>query len=175
MLPFIPRHDLARVGMRIVIQESDGRHDHARRAVAALHRAAVEERLLNRMQPFAIARPSIVRICLPPTVDSWSRTTRALAVDQDGARAALAFAAAVFAAREAEVVAQDVEQHAPSSASIFFFSPLTCNSVTVDMAESSGHSRYRAWRRNSMRNSQQCLFVCSLWSLANSANDSLDL
>ena len=52
-----PRDDSRAFGVRVLIQESDGRHDHARRAVAALHRAAVEEGLLNWMQPIPVDEP----------------------------------------------------------------------------------------------------------------------
>src|SRR5437667_7436366 len=42
--------DVGLAGMRILPQESNARHDHARRAVAALHRVSLNECLLHRMQ-----------------------------------------------------------------------------------------------------------------------------
>ena len=84
------------------------------RAVAALHRAGVEERLLERVQlAVASSRPSIVVIALPATAPTRVEAGAGrLAVDQHGAGAAPALAAAVLGAGQVQVVAQDAQQAA---------------------------------------------------------------
>ena len=46
-----------RVGVGVRLEQRDAGHDHPRRAVAALHRVLVDERLLERMQPAAALEP----------------------------------------------------------------------------------------------------------------------
>ncbi len=59
---------LASVRGMALVDAGDGRHDLARRAVAALEGVMVDEGLLHRMQrPVAPARPSIVVTCRPST------------------------------------------------------------------------------------------------------------
>ena len=85
------------------------------RADAALRAAGLEERLLQRRssRPPSAARPSTVRTACPST---WQTGHQAgvdhRAVDQHRAGAALALAAALLGAGQAEVLAQHVEQPA---------------------------------------------------------------
>ena len=65
-------------GIGVGLQQADGGHHHARRAVAALERFGFEERLLHRMQAVALARaPSIVVTRLPATRAEAGRCTSA--------------------------------------------------------------------------------------------------
>ena len=106
--------DLVARRLGVLGQQRDRGHDHARRAVAALHARR------RRGTPPGAGAASRRREALdgadrlarrrPPTRVLHDRT--ALAVDEDGAGAAPALAAAVLAAGQAEVVAQDAEQRA---------------------------------------------------------------
>ena len=77
-------------------QQADGRHDLARRAVAALERVVPDERLLHRMQRPSLARPSIVVISGRRSAPPASGRQHAPAVDQHRARAARALVAALL-------------------------------------------------------------------------------
>src|SRR4029453_8294073 len=102
---------LARVG-RAREQRGAG-DDHPRRAIAALQGLVVQEGLLQRME-------------LPPLLQALHRgdrlagqrrrleeaRARGLAVEEDGAGAALALAAAVFGPGEVEVLAQHAQERA---------------------------------------------------------------
>ena len=88
--------------------ERHRRHDHPRRADAALRAAVLDERALQRMtaaEPFdrRHARAGDLR-------DRHQARVHRHAVDQHRARAALAFAAAFFRAGQRAVLAQHVEQ-----------------------------------------------------------------
>ena len=98
--------------VRVGLQQADRGHHHPGRAVAALEGFGVEERLLHGMQAVARrASPSIVVIAFAPTAaDARDARARAGAVEQHRAGAALPFAAAVAAAGQAEVVAEDRQQ-----------------------------------------------------------------
>ena len=93
------------------IQERRGGHDHSGSAVGALHRAFFQKSLLQRMQVLA-AGQALDRGHFAIADDSDLRAAGALrgSVDQDGACAALSFAAAVLCSSEIELVAQDAEQ-----------------------------------------------------------------
>src|SRR6185312_10824764 len=77
---------------RIVLQQVDRRHDHARRAEAALERVPVVERLLNRMQ--RAVRPGQALDRGDRAAVGLDREDRAAlhgdAVEQDGAGTAVA-------------------------------------------------------------------------------------
>src|SRR5262249_11797105 len=88
-------------------QSERGEHD-ARRADPALGADLVEDRLLERVRA-AQALDRHDRGVLDLGDGDQARDDR-LAVDQHGARAALAFAAALLRAGEPEVLAQHVEQ-----------------------------------------------------------------
>ena len=82
------------------------------RAVAALEAVVLPERLLQRVQRRLLgAMPSIVVTSAP---SAWTASTRAalhrLAVEVDGARAAVGRVAADVRAGEPERVAQEVDQ-----------------------------------------------------------------
>ena len=93
------------------IQKRGGGHDHAGCAVGALHGGFVEESLLQGMQVVAngeaFDRSDLV---IPDEADLRAARTLGDSIDEDGAGAALAFAAAVLGAGEVELVAQDGEQ-----------------------------------------------------------------
>ena len=103
--------DLRLAGIGRSPQQRHARHDHARRAVAALHRVDLEERLLDGVQPAVLLEP----------FDGGDRLAGRRgrgrdagaggpAVDQHGAGAALALAAAVLGAGQVELVAQDASR-----------------------------------------------------------------
>ena len=100
-------------GIGVLAQEPDRRHDHAAGAIAALHGARVEEGLLERMQ-LAVLFEALDGGDLAggDGLERRHTGTDRCAVDQDGAGAATAFAAAVFRAGQAEIVAEEIEQGA---------------------------------------------------------------
>src|SRR5207302_1752803 len=106
--------DLRRVRSRVALEQRYGRQDHSGHAVAALHGAFLDEGFLDRMQ-FPVLRQSFDGLDFAPSdlrnlcLAGSDRT----AIEQHGAGAALAFAAAVFGSREIQVFAQHLEQGAP--------------------------------------------------------------
>src|SRR5262249_23250957 len=82
-----------------------------RRAVAALERIMVDERLLQRM-PRALCRDALDRGCLRSVVHDGKRQARigAPPVDEHGAGAALALIAAFFRPRQVQMLAQQVKE-----------------------------------------------------------------
>src|SRR5712692_7721923 len=97
-------------GVRLLLEQGPGVHDHARRAVAALESAMLHEGLLQRVQ-LSVAFEAFDRHDVLPLHAGEVDLTGAhrLAVDADGARAADAFTAAVFRAGEIEIAAEDPE------------------------------------------------------------------
>src|SRR6185503_2517289 len=103
--------DVGLGGIRVGLEQADGRHHHARRAVAALEGLGVEERLLHRVQPLAVGQRFDRRDrLLPDAPDPRDAGAGPGAIEQHRARAALPFAAAVAAAGQAEIVAEDGEE-----------------------------------------------------------------
>ena len=96
---------------RIVLQQVDRRHDHARRAIAALQAVLFPEALLHRMQlPFrreAFDRRHRRAVGLHR--EDRARL-RAPAVDEHGARAALARVTADMGSGEIEMLAQEMHE-----------------------------------------------------------------
>src|SRR5262249_9138546 len=83
-------------------------HDHSGRAVGALKSLGVEKSLLNRVEAAGLFEAfdgddGFSSRCR----DRRNARTSRRAVEQNRARAALAFAAAVFAAGQAEMVAEN--------------------------------------------------------------------
>ncbi len=105
----LPDLVLGRLG--VVGEERLGGHDHARRAVAALRREAVGERLLDRVER-AVAGQPLDRRDL--RADRLHREHEARVddgpVEVHGARRALALVAGAFRAGELEIVTQNVDQ-----------------------------------------------------------------
>src|SRR6185436_12850237 len=95
-----------RVG--ILVEQRLGHHDHPRRTEAALRAAKLGELLLQRMLD-SFDGDDLAAVGLHP--EHETRIER-LAVNQDGAGAAVAHVAALFRAGEAGLVAQRVEQAA---------------------------------------------------------------
>ena len=99
------------VGLRVALQQVVRGDDQAGRAEAALHGARVDERLLHGVQLLVGPRPSTVvisRPCAWPAGDEAGADRHAVEVDRAGA--ALALLAGVLGARQAEPLAQRVEQ-----------------------------------------------------------------
>ena len=103
--------DLRLRGLGMGLQQRHGLKNHARRAVAALHGALVEERLLHGVQ-----LPARGEAFDGDDLAALRRAHRRhagedrLVVEKHGAGAALAFAAAVFRSRQPQVFAQHFEQ-----------------------------------------------------------------
>ncbi len=109
------RADLGVGRARPGVEQRDRRDDHAVQAVAALRRLRVDERLLDAMQRAAatLVRGQAFERGHGASVDAVRgdhARARDPAVDEHGARAALAEAAAVLRAVERKVVAQHVQQ-----------------------------------------------------------------
>src|SRR5881628_474014 len=112
----IPRERRAHVvlgGRRVLVQVGLGGEDHAGDAVAALHRAVVDEGALERME-LPIAREPLDREHRTPLALRGQEDARVhgRAVEQDGAHAALRLQTVLLRPGEAEVGAQDVEKRA---------------------------------------------------------------
>src|SRR5262249_18782464 len=103
--------DVLPTRLRLTGEQRHGGQDHAGSAVPALHGVGLEERLLNRMEAVA-ARQALDGPNLFACGVAHRRGAGAdrLTVNQDRAGAAPAFATAVFAAGEVQVVSQDAEQ-----------------------------------------------------------------
>ena len=109
-----PLPDLLLVRVRVLVEQPGRLHDHARRAEAALEAVLVPERLLERVERRAVGH-ALDRLDLGAVGLDGEHRARlgALAVDVDGARAAVAGVAADVRAGEAEVVAQEVDEQEP--------------------------------------------------------------
>src|SRR3954449_10885042 len=107
-----PVADLLLARVRVALQEVGGRHDHARRAVAALERVVFPERLLERVQGSVGARHALDRLDLAAVgLDGEDGAAlHGLAVEVDRARAAVRRVAAHMGAGEAETVANQVNE-----------------------------------------------------------------
>src|SRR5260370_36863375 len=91
-------------GIALFLEEGEGGHDHAGGAVGALHGTGVEEGLLERVEAALLFEALDGSDFAPPdSADGGATGTGREAIEQDGESAALAFAAAVFGAGEAEV------------------------------------------------------------------------
>ena len=103
--------DLGVGRIRVARQQVVAGHDQPRRAEAALHRARLDEGLLDGVQLLALGQPldgdDLAALGLPGEHEARAHE---LAVEVDRARAALALLAGVLGAREVEVVAQRHEQ-----------------------------------------------------------------
>ena len=101
------------LGDGLVLKQRHGSHDHAGRAVTALHRVVIEERLLHAVE-LPIRAETLDRLDAMTGERRRARRARAngFAIDEDRARAALALAAAVLRARQLERFAQHPEQAA---------------------------------------------------------------
>jgi hypothetical protein len=105
------RIDLGIGGVRVFLQQPDCSHDHASSAITALERPSLKKCFLHWVQLPSLRQPFDRQHCLLVRVpDSRHAGGNTFAVDQDGAGAALAFATAVFRAREIKVLTQDFEQ-----------------------------------------------------------------
>ncbi len=104
--------DYGVVGIRAAVEQPLRGHDEARRAIAALGRAAGFERGLQRVR-FAIARHALdggeLRAVGPHGEDQTGKD--GFAVQMNGATPARSLIAAAFGSDEPEVVTEDVEQY----------------------------------------------------------------
>ena len=93
------------------LDQRDGRHDHPRRAVAALERVMVVERLLHGMELAVRGEPLDGRDLGPVDLDAeQGARLRGHAVDEDGACAARRGVAPDVRPRQPEPVAEDVDE-----------------------------------------------------------------
>jgi hypothetical protein len=101
--------DIGRIGC--FVQQRHSRENHARRAVAALHRVSLDEGILERMQ-LPIPFQSFDGRDLFSFGQARRRPARPYgsAIEQDGASAALPFTAAILGADQVEFFAEDVEE-----------------------------------------------------------------
>ena len=110
-LPLIASAICSRVGRGMRVEERLRREQHPRRAVAALRRALFGERGLQRMQLRALREPFDRRHVRQADLLRQHEAGEHLpAVDEDGARAALAELAAVLRPGEAQLLTKDLEQ-----------------------------------------------------------------
>src|ERR1700686_4881924 len=100
--------DVGFTGMRSLLQQAHARHDHSGRAVAALHGVSLDEGLLQGMKAAVLRQPfdggDLFSFDLGDGRDAGAHGR---AIDEYGACAAMAFATAVLAAGEIELVAED--------------------------------------------------------------------
>src|SRR5438105_1149348 len=100
------------VGIRMFFEQTYRCDDHARRTNAALRPTAFKECLLHRMQ-LIFAQGDAFNCPNRTPFDLTGRhetTIDDLSIDQHGARAALAFATALFRSGKMQLLTQDVEQ-----------------------------------------------------------------
>ena len=103
--------DLLLGRVRVALQQVGRGHDHARRAVAALQAVVLPERLLQRVQRAFLAHSLDRRDLGAVGLDGEQRAgLDRLAVEVDGARAAVGRVAADVRAGEPERLAQEVDQ-----------------------------------------------------------------
>src|SRR6478672_6385194 len=106
--------DLGLGGVRVLAEQPGRLHDHARGAEAALEPVLVPERLLQRVERGAVGHPLDGLDLVPVGLDREDGAgLRALAVEVDGARAAVAGVAPDVGAGQPEVVAQEVDEQEP--------------------------------------------------------------
>jgi len=99
--------------IRFFFQQADRAHDHAGGAITALEGAFGEERFLDRMKFVAFGEAFDGDDGFFVGVGNWSKACGdAFAVEENGASATLAFAAAIFCPGELEVFAEDIEEWA---------------------------------------------------------------
>src|SRR5580704_15956149 len=97
--------------MRRLAEQRNSAEDHAGGAVAALEGALVKEGLLNRSKtPVLFEAFDCDNLGAADAADRQEAGARRYAVEQDGAGAALALAAAVVGSGEFEMVAKNREQ-----------------------------------------------------------------
>src|SRR5262249_5625786 len=98
-------------GPAILLEKGLRRHDHAHGAVPALLRLLRDERRLDRVRALGRAEPFDRGDRAADGAAHWYRARAdGLAVEMDGARAALAEPAPELRPGQSEVVAEDVEQ-----------------------------------------------------------------
>ena len=115
-LPEIPSRISRSDGVGLSLSSDHGRHDHSRRAVAALKPVLLPERILQRMQ-LPVGREALDRGDVGPVRLDGEDGARlhAPAVNQDIAGAALTRIAADVRAGQTELLARIVhEEHAPN-------------------------------------------------------------
>lgn len=103
-------HDFGRRWIRFLREECDAADDHAGGTVGALESVEIEEGLLHGMEMAVFFQAFDGSDGLDYFAERELTGTAGRTADQDGARAALPFSAAVFCAGEAELVAQYGEE-----------------------------------------------------------------
>src|SRR5215510_563451 len=107
-IAFHESRDFYVIGVRILAQQREAGDDHSGSAIAALQGVSFEERLLKRVQAAILLKPLDGGYRFPGDgLDrGYTRASR-LPIDQHRARAALSLAAAVLAAGQVKIIAQD--------------------------------------------------------------------
>ena len=101
----------AMVGMRSVVKQLRGCHQHARRADATLRAAAIKKRLLQWVQFSADRQPfHRLNLCSLGLQHGHQAAVHQLAVHAHRARSAFALAASFLGSRQVQVFAQHVKQ-----------------------------------------------------------------
>lgn len=103
-------NDLLIAGFGVCLQEADTAHDHSRSAVGALEGVEIQEGLLHGVKLTVFFEAFDGGDRLHYFAEQNLAGTPRRPADQDRARAALPFTAAVFCAGEAEFVAQNGEK-----------------------------------------------------------------
>ena len=102
-------NDFRAAGIRIRLQQSYAAHDHSGGAIRALECTRIEKRLLHGIQAAVNLKPLDCRDGLGHSRAGRNLTRAARSPsDQNGAGAALPFAATVLAARQAKLIAQNI-------------------------------------------------------------------
>ena len=105
--------DLGFAWVRSLLQQAYAGQDHSGRAVAALHGVGLDEGLLQRMEA-AVLRQTFDGgdLFSFDFRDGCNAGAHGRAIDEHGAGSAMAFATAILAAGEFQLVAEDPEQEA---------------------------------------------------------------
>ena len=111
MLPAMPSRISRSLGSGFLIQQRLGRQQHAGRAITTLNGGIVDERLLQGMQMGGIAQTLDGENLLAFRLDGKVQAgVHGSAIDQHGASAALAGAAAFLGAGQPNALADDMQQ-----------------------------------------------------------------
>src|SRR4029078_20650 len=103
--------DLGFVGLRVLAEQPCRLHDHPRRAEAALQAVLIPERLLERVERRLAGHPlDGLELATIRLAREHRAGLRALAIDVDGAGAAVARVAPDVGAGQPEVVAQEMDE-----------------------------------------------------------------
>ena len=140
--------DLALGGRRVVVEQVDAGHDHAGRAESALQAVLLPEALLQRVQFAVRGQPLDGRHLAAVGLHRKHRAgLRAAAVDEHGARAALARVAADVRAGQVQLFAQEVHEQRARFDLAFLRLPFTVIATSIMGSPLSGAIAYTFSKR----------------------------